>query len=69
MGNQEEKLACGEEGLRSLTGCRGMTKAGHIRLTKRQERRTAARELIGYWTTRGCHRRLYVLSFRSFGGM
>ena len=23
----------------------------------------------GYWTTRGCHRRLCVLSFRSFGGI
>jgi len=24
---------------------------------------------FGYWTTRGCHRRLCVLSFRSFGGI
>jgi len=23
----------------------------------------------GYWTTRGCHGRLCVLSFRSFGGI
>jgi len=23
----------------------------------------------GYWTSRGCHRRLCVLSFRSFGGI
>jgi len=27
------------------------------------------RWLDGYWTTRGCHRRLCVLSFRSFGGI
>jgi len=24
---------------------------------------------LAYWTTRGCHRRLYVLSFHSFGGI
>jgi len=24
---------------------------------------------VADWTTRGCHRRLWVLSFRSFGGM
>jgi len=28
-----------------------------------------AGRVYGYWTTRGCHRRLCVLSFRSFGCM
>ena len=26
-------------------------------------------EVVTDWTTRGCHRRLCVLNFRSFGGM
>ena len=36
------------------------------RVIRRRRQRRAAR---GYWTTRGCHRRLCVLSFRSFGGI
>ena len=28
-----------------------------------------AKSPVGYWTTRGYHRRLCVLSFRSFGGI
>ena len=42
------------------TPTRGLPTRGLVNSRTRQ---------LTYWTSRGCHRRLWVLSFRSFGGI